>query len=115
MGEPVIGEKWDDGKPDTSLLLAFPLALMEVARVGTFGTQVKGYARGSWRHVENGVTRYTAALLRHLLKEEGADYDEESHLLHTAHTAWNALARLELELMRRRATGEPTNETEKTA
>lgn len=110
-----LGEKWDTGKPDASLLLDFSAALLEVAKVGTFGNQVKGYARGSWRHVDNGVTRYTAALGRHLLHESAAGFDDESHLLHMAHTAWNALARLELELARRRITGEPTHATEKAA
>jgi hypothetical protein len=49
--------------------------------------------------VENGINRYTDAMLRHMLEEfSGHDHDEETELLHAAHTAWNALAILELKL-----------------
>lgn len=90
------GAKLDDGKPDTSLLLLFPKALLAVAEVGTFGA--KKYSRGGWQFVANGFTRYTAALLRHLFKSSYEDYDDDSGLLHDAQVAWNALARLELRL-----------------
>lgn len=90
------GAKLDAGKPDASLLLDFGKALMAVAEVGTFGA--RKYSRGGWQHVENGQERYTAALLRHLMQGEGEDPD--SGLLHDAHAAWNALARLELRLRR---------------
>jgi hypothetical protein len=37
---------------------------------------------------------------RHLLEEaQGLECDADSNLLHAAHTAWNALARLELILL----------------
>jgi hypothetical protein len=88
------GAKNDAGKPDTSLLLMFGRALSEVAAVGTFGA--RKYSRGGWQHVPNGVDRYTAALLRHLLKEQSEAVDEDIGLLHAAAVAWNALARLEL-------------------
>ena len=89
------GAKLDTGKPDASLLGMFGLALLAVAEVGTFGTRTKGYARGGWQHVENGIDRYTAAMIRHWAKEHREFVDEESVLLHAAHVAWNALARLE--------------------
>ena len=89
------GAKLDAGKPDASLLLDFSHALEMVAAVGTFGAAK--YTKGGWLEVPNGRARYTAALLRHLLAEgKGEDLDPESNLHHAAHTAWNALARLDL-------------------
>jgi hypothetical protein len=91
------GAKLDAGKPDLSLLLYFGRALLDVGAVGTFGAQK--YTRGGWQTVQDGENRYTAALLRHLMREgQGEKYDADSGLLHAAHAAWNALARLELQL-----------------
>jgi hypothetical protein len=90
------GAKLDSGKPDCSLLLMFGKALEAVGRIGTFGASK--YSRGGWQSVPGGQERYTAALLRHLFKEHYQDNDPDSGLLHSAHTAWNALARLELKL-----------------
>lgn len=88
------GAKLDAGKVMAGVLADFPRALKEVAAVGTFGA--KKYSRGGWQSVPNGVERYTDAFWRHLL-EEGIDpVDTDSGLLHAAHVAWNALARLEL-------------------
>lgn len=96
IAQHVPGAKLDAGKPDASLLLMFGRALTEVARVGTFGATK--YSRGGWQHVPNGIERYTAALMRHLLAENRGVFDDESGLLHAAQVAWNALARLELML-----------------
>ncbi len=91
------GIKLDAGKPEASLLLDFSRALSAVAAIGTFGAAK--YTRGGWLAVEDGQRRYTDALLRHLLAEgTGELYDTESDMRHAAHTAWNALARLELML-----------------
>ena len=68
-----------------------------VAMVGTYGAAK--YTDNGWRSVPAGQERYTDAMLRHLLAEaQGLERDHESELLHAAHTAWNALARLELML-----------------
>lgn len=88
------GAKLDEGKPDTGLLQMFGRALLAVSEVGTFGASK--YSRGGWRSVPNGVDRYTAALGRHFLEEGFEKIDPDSNLLHAAHLAWNALARLEL-------------------
>lgn len=96
------GAKLDAGKPDASLLLQFADALTEVAKVGTFGA--RKYTRGGWLSVPDGQTRYTAALLRHLMAETNEDADPESGLSHAAHTAWNALARLQLAINNTRNT-----------
>ena len=88
------GAKLDYGKTQASLLSDFSLALMAVAEVGTFGAGK--YTRGGWQSVPDGITRYSDAAWRHLLKERQESLDEDSGLHHAAHMAWNALARLEL-------------------
>jgi hypothetical protein len=90
------GSKLDAGKNRLSLVLhGFAKALEEVGRVGTFGA--KKYTDNGWVSVPEGVNRYTDAAYRHLLKEaQGEIQDPDSNILHAAHTAWNALARLEI-------------------
>ena len=92
------GAKLDAGKNRLGLMMGgFPRALEAVGQVSTFGANK--YSPGGWQHVEDGVVRYTDALYRHLLAEaRGEDVDLDSGLLHAAHSAWNALARLELML-----------------
>lgn len=89
------GKKDDKNKPITGTILQdFGNALSAVALVGTFGAQK--YSKSNWLKVDNGIERYTDAMARHFIIEKNEEYDEESGLLHAAHTAWNALARLEL-------------------
>jgi len=90
------GSKLDAGKPMASLLSHFGLALLEVAKVGTFGA--KKYTFGGWQEVPEGVLRYSDAMWRHLCKEHTEAIDKDSGMLHQAQIAWNALARLELML-----------------
>jgi hypothetical protein len=92
------GVKYDYGKPRVDLVLGhFPLALMAVSEVGTFGAAK--YTDNGWETVENGLDRYRDASMRHyLMYSAGEEYDEESKLLHAAHEAWNKLAALELYL-----------------
>ena len=92
------GAKLDGGKIRASLILGgFSRALEHVAAVGTYGAAK--YSDNGWRSVPAGQERYTDALWRHLLQEaQGLERDPESQLLHAAHAAWNALARLELML-----------------
>jgi hypothetical protein len=94
----VPGAKLDAGKPRLDLVLgAFANALLAVGAVGTFGAAK--YTDNGWLEVPDGIERYTDAMLRHYLKEKAHGYiDDESGLLHAAHLAWNALARLELML-----------------
>jgi hypothetical protein len=92
------GAKLDLGKNRLGLVLCgFPRALQAVGMVGTMGS--RKYSDNGWMSVPDGVRRYTDAMLRHLMKEaEGESIDAESGIQHAAHLAWNALARLELEL-----------------
>jgi hypothetical protein len=97
------GAKLDAGKNRLGLVLGdFALALEQVGRVGTFGA--KKYTDHGWISVPGGVERYTDAMYRHMLKEHtGEPVDFDTGLLHSAHTAWNALARLELVIRAGRA------------
>lgn len=94
------GAKLDAGKAPIrrGLLEYFPRACEAVAQVSQFGANK--YTWNGWESVPDGVNRYGDAMARHAAKAriEGP-YDKDSGLLHAAHEAWNALARLEL-LMR---------------
>lgn len=87
------GSKLDAAKPNCDLVFSgFANALMEVAKVGTYGATK--YTEDGWKDVPNGIRRYRSALYRHMLTSEC--YDPDTNLPHMAHVAWNALAVLEL-------------------
>ena len=91
------GIKMDGGKPPVyrGVFSYFPRAVEAVATVSAFGAAK--YNWNGWEHVEDGITRYSDAMVRHLIKEgKGEVLDDDSGFRHAAHTAWNALARLEL-------------------
>ena len=90
------GAKLDAGKRrDGLVLLGFSRALAAVSAVGTYGANK--YTDNGWMSVPNGVNRYTDAMLRHILSEASGELkDKDTDLLHAAHAAWNALARLDL-------------------
>lgn len=89
------GAKLDTGKVEVGLIFDdMPRALLAVAEIGTYGRHK--YSKGGWKHVEDGIERYTNAMDRHRLKESIEGIDQETEMLHAAHLAWNALARLEL-------------------
>lgn len=92
------GAKLDAGKNRLGLVIfGFARALQEVGKVGTYGANK--YTDDGWILVPDGERRYTDAMLRHLLCEAaGENRDPDTELLHAAHTAWNALARLDLKL-----------------
>ncbi len=91
-GEP--GSKLDAGKTNANLLKDFSLALTAIAEVATFGANK--YSKGGWQFVEDGISRYADAGVRHWLKENSEEFDQDSKLRHIAHRAWNVLAELEL-------------------
>ncbi len=77
----------------------FPKALMAIGEVSRFGAAKhnKGVMPTEWRRFPAVI--YSDSLMRHVLAEtQGQINDPESNLLHAAHAAWNALARLELVL-----------------
>lgn len=89
--------KYDGGKPCVyrGVVEYFPRAVMSVAAISTFGA--KKYAWKGWEQVPEGFERYSDAMMRHIMAEaKGEDFDPDSGMLHAAHAAWGALARLEL-------------------
>ena len=91
------GAKLDDGKVRADLMLdGFGLALLEVAKVSTYGAQK--YSEHGWRAVQDGVKRYRAAGDRHRLRRYLEETYPDTRLLHLAHEAWNRLAELEMVL-----------------
>jgi hypothetical protein len=90
------GAKLDEGKLQASLLEDFSLALIEVAKVCTYGAEK--YSVGGWLHVPDGIKRYSDAEWRHRLAKRFEERDPETGLLHEAQELWNLMARLELKL-----------------
>ncbi len=98
------GNKYDEGKPMVGLMLKdFSRALIEVAKISTYGCKKYGSPSG-WTEVQDARNRYEDALGRHLLASAISEADDESGLMHKAHLAWNALAVLELALMEKAKT-----------
>lgn len=98
------GIKYDGGKAPIyrGAIAYFPRAISAVAEVSALGASK--YAWNGWRSVDDGFNRYSDALVRHLGYEaEGEILDSDSGLLHAAHAAWNALARLELLIQERQS------------
>lgn len=89
------GKKNDfkDGKLRWDLL---PLEEIEdIVKVYTVGS--KKYGVNTWQKLPDGIERYKAALLRHLVEyEKGNTIDEETGCKHLAQVAWNAIAMLYL-------------------
>ena len=74
----------------------FSSALQAVAAISRMGAAKhnNGVMPTKWRAYQ--VETYSDALARHITEEGKGDlYDSESNMLHAAHAAWNALARLE--------------------
>ncbi len=89
------GAKLDAEKPRVGLVMdGFALALLEVAKVGTYGA--RKYSDNGWMSVKDGQARYRDAKLRHALQASYEERDAESGLLHKAQECWNCLAELEL-------------------
>lgn len=90
---PEVGIKHDGGKPRLAeMIMDFAPEMVELCKVWEFGADK--YSKSNWKLVDNGIDRYTNAMLRHLLAETNNLYDDESKLLHAAHIAWGAMARL---------------------
>lgn len=92
-------KKYDAGKPMVGQMKKdFPRALLAVADVTRYGIE-KYQKPGSWKEVEDALTRYEDALGRHDLEHNIEQCDKESGRRHAVHRAWNALATLELILL----------------
>ena len=66
-----------------------------VCKVMTYGANK--YSPNGWKTVPNGVDRYFAALMRHIVAwRKGEERDEETGLKHLEHAACNVIFLLEL-------------------
>lgn len=100
----VTGRK--KGKVRMDLVMQdMPRAIESLARVMTWALESKGYNESDWLNVPNGEQVYSGGMHRHDNKEKrGEEFDDESGLEHAIHTAWNAMARVELILRRKEST-----------
>lgn len=98
--------KKDEGKAPiyNGFIAYFPRAIEAVANISKFGHDKYG-TWGGWLGVENGLARYQDAKCRHMIDEaKGQERAADSQLLHAAHEAWGAMAKLELLLRRQDGT-----------
>jgi len=77
----------------------FPRAVKAVAEVARAGDEKHNGTVRSYLGIDNGHQEYSEAMTRHMFDEiiEG-EVDPEDGGLHAAKIAWNALARLEIQL-----------------
>jgi hypothetical protein len=88
------GMKFDNDKLRWDLLPLEPIE--ELVKVITFGA--KKYAPNNWRKVDNGVKRYYAACMRHIVAHmQGKLNDAESGISHLAHAICNLVFMYELQ------------------
>lgn len=88
------GQRFNEGKPQLSLILEARYGLAEAAKVLEFGSEK--YARGNW-HKGLSHTQVCDSLLRHLTAYlSGEDIDPESQCKHVGHILVNALFLAEL-------------------
>lgn len=67
----------------------------DIVKVYTAGA--KKYGADKWQNLPDGLRRYKAALLRHLVEfDKGNEIDEETGCRHLAQVAWNAIAMLHI-------------------
>lgn len=87
------GIKYDNDKARLAeMIIDFRKPLEELCKVWEFGANK--YEKSNWKKLDNGIERYSNALMRHLIAEDSCLFDEESELLHAAHIAFNSLTRL---------------------
>jgi hypothetical protein len=74
-----------------------PIECVEDAvRIMTFGAAK--YSANNWQNLENGIDRYYAALLRHLVAyRKGEELDSESGETHLSHAITNLIFLMWLE------------------
>lgn len=99
------------GRPQVFLGVVgrFPRAMLEIAKVSEYGAKKHGRSMSdmSFLHVPAAGQVYLEAEARHMVKEatEGEVNEEDGRMFHKAQKAWNALADLEVFLMRDRTDG----------
>ena len=82
------GLKYDEGKMRVDLVE--PDIILGISEVLTYGANK--YTAHSWQNVDDGINRYYAAVMRHLLAwKNGEKYDKESNFRHLHHAASNLM------------------------
>ena len=100
-----VGMKHDGGKAPIArgFTRYFPRAIEGVAMISLFGFE-KYKEWGGWKTVPDAYNRYDDAHGRHdNAMQRGETHCPESHKLHLAHRAWNAMATYELYLIEEEA------------
>lgn len=97
------GVKLEYGKPNLGIVITkqFPNAIKALAQCSEYGHLKYAETDKDWlnfKRIENPVESYTNAMFRHVIEETNFVCDNESGLPHIFHTAWNAMARLEVYL-----------------
>ena len=112
LNQHQAGAKLDNGTNRIGLVInGSSRAISLGSGVGTYGANK--YSDNGWMEVENGVARYTDAMYRHLMSEASGELkDADTDILHAAHAAWNALARLDLMLREVESERLPTSRVE---
>lgn len=98
------GVKHSSNKLPLGILIQsqFPNALQALSKVTKYGHEKYLEHDKDWlnfKRVENAFENYTNAMQRHFIQEEIEKTDTESEFEHIYHTAWNAMARLEIYLL----------------
>ena len=101
INNKMSGIKLNNGKLHLGkvILKQFPNAIKAIAKCSEYGHLKYKDTDQDWlnfKRIENPYDAYTDAMIRHFLEED--DVDKESDLPHIYHTAWNAMARLEVYL-----------------
>ena len=96
MEQESDGSRKNDRLDDKLRWELLPLEDVEdIVRVYTAGA--KKYGPDQWQNLPDGIKRYKAALLRHLVEfDKGNEIDEETGCRHLAQVAWNAIAMLHI-------------------
>jgi hypothetical protein len=102
--EKLIAAKTKKLMPVVGVLNRFPRAILEIARVSAWGCAKYKVLDGDLSFLDSpgAATMYSDAEVRHLLAEflEGPSNSADGNLLHKAQKAWNALADLEVYLLK---------------
>ncbi len=99
---PATKARYSKPQPYLGVLARFPRAIMEIAKVSSYGAMKHQKQMGdmSYLDVPEAEVNYVEAEVRHLLHEaiHGPINDDDAGLIHKAQKAWEALADLEVYL-----------------
>ena len=107
-------EKYSKPPAARGVVTRFPRAILELAKLSQFGTTKHEVSIDdvSYRDIPDGEGVLLDAQVRHICQEAitGEVNEDDGGHLHATQDAWNALARLEIILIRRGQTKEPPAE-----